>query len=123
MKKETAVYCFRCGTKLEKETDKELKKDYPFFCPTCDENMFLFESFSADALMFMYLPSDINFTEIFADKNLNHYIYKEAGGTIRIFNDKYLFDAENKYEYELSRAEFKHSSYNKPLYFIIDERH
>ena len=33
-------YCFRCNTKLEEE--KEL--DYPYYCPTCDENMYSFEA-------------------------------------------------------------------------------
>ena len=35
--------CKRCSTKVLKETDENLKKDYQYYCPTCDENMFSFE--------------------------------------------------------------------------------
>ena len=42
MKKEKAKYC-RCGEKVIKETDKELKKNYPYYCPACNENMYNFE--------------------------------------------------------------------------------
>lgn len=35
--------CKRCGSEVRKETDKELKKKYPYYCPVCDENMFEFE--------------------------------------------------------------------------------
>lgn len=31
--------CKRCGTEVEVE--QEL--DYPYYCPTCDENMYRFE--------------------------------------------------------------------------------
>lgn len=33
----------KCGEYIHKETDKELKKDYPYVCLNCDENMFSFE--------------------------------------------------------------------------------
>jgi len=35
--------CNRCGTVVKKETDNELKEEYPFYCPECDENMYDFE--------------------------------------------------------------------------------
>ena len=37
-------YCRKCGTKVRKETEKELRKEYPFYCPKCDENLFGFET-------------------------------------------------------------------------------
>jgi len=37
----TRYDCFRCGTRLELETQI---KDYKYFCPNCDENMFTFEA-------------------------------------------------------------------------------
>jgi formamidopyrimidine-DNA glycosylase len=37
------IICKRCGTKAEKETDSELKKEYSYYCPECDENLFSFE--------------------------------------------------------------------------------
>lgn len=37
------LYCFKCGTKVKKEKDEDLKKEYPYFCPCCDENMYNFE--------------------------------------------------------------------------------
>ena len=36
-------YCCKCDSKVKKETDKELKKEYPFYCPECDENLYSFE--------------------------------------------------------------------------------
>jgi len=36
--------CFR-GHKVRKETHKELKKEYPYYCPTCYENMYEFETY------------------------------------------------------------------------------
>jgi len=38
-------FCRRCGTQVEVEKIKSLKKQYPYFCPNCDENMFDFEVF------------------------------------------------------------------------------
>lgn len=35
--------CRRCGCKVVRETDPDLKKQYPFYCPDCDENMDNFE--------------------------------------------------------------------------------
>lgn len=34
-------YCGKCGDYVYKETHKDI--DYPYICPTCDENMFEFE--------------------------------------------------------------------------------
>lgn len=36
--------CLRCGTYVKKETNKVLRKEYPFYCPKCDENMWYFET-------------------------------------------------------------------------------
>lgn len=36
--------CFRCGTRLKMERDKDLKKEYPYYCSACDENMYSFEA-------------------------------------------------------------------------------
>lgn len=35
--------CKQCGIEVLPEEDKELKKEYPFFCPECDENVYSFE--------------------------------------------------------------------------------
>jgi len=37
--------CNRCSENIEKETDKELSKEYPYYCPNCDENMYGFETY------------------------------------------------------------------------------
>lgn len=37
------IVCKHCGAKVEEETDSELKKEYPYYCPECDENLFSFE--------------------------------------------------------------------------------
>ena len=36
--------CKRCGSYVKKETTKGLRKEYPFYCPSCDENMYRFET-------------------------------------------------------------------------------
>lgn len=38
------VYCKRCGHKVKRETTKGLRKEYPYYCPYCDENMYRFET-------------------------------------------------------------------------------
>jgi len=40
----------RFGHKVIKETDKHLKKTYPYVCLTCDENMFEFETWDIKEL-------------------------------------------------------------------------
>lgn len=42
------IYCKRCGHKVIRETCKELKKIYPFYCANCDEDMFRFETYKKD---------------------------------------------------------------------------
>lgn len=37
-------YCSRCGRTVLRETHKGLKREYPFYCPGCDENMYRFET-------------------------------------------------------------------------------
>lgn len=41
----TKRFCHRCGAMVKRETDKDLKKEYPFYCPCCDENMYRFETY------------------------------------------------------------------------------
>ncbi len=36
--------CKKCHSKVVKETGTDLVKKYKYFCPTCDENMFEFET-------------------------------------------------------------------------------
>lgn len=36
--------CRRCGSAVKRETDPDLSKEYPYYCPECNENMFTFET-------------------------------------------------------------------------------
>ena len=36
--------CKCCGTIVETETDKGLRKEYPYYCPRCEENKYTFET-------------------------------------------------------------------------------
>ena len=36
--------CLKCGSYVKKETRKMLRREYPFQCLTCDEDMFRFET-------------------------------------------------------------------------------
>lgn len=38
--KTTSATCSHCGHKVCFEADKELMKEYPFYCPNCDENLY-----------------------------------------------------------------------------------
>ena len=38
-------YCIKCGHKVKRETHKGLRKEYPYYCPYCYENMFTFETY------------------------------------------------------------------------------
>lgn len=35
--------CGRCGSAVLPETNEELKKEYSYYCPRCDQNMYSFE--------------------------------------------------------------------------------
>ena len=37
-------YCNKCGNFVVKETNKKLKKEYPYYCKICYENMYKFET-------------------------------------------------------------------------------
>lgn len=39
------VYCKNCGHPVQRETHKGLRKEYPYYCPHCDENMFRIETY------------------------------------------------------------------------------
>lgn len=36
--------CNHCNTVVKKETTKQLRKEYPFYCKKCDENKYRFET-------------------------------------------------------------------------------
>jgi len=42
------VYCGRCNHQVRKETDKYLKREYPYYCPYCDENMYSIETYKKE---------------------------------------------------------------------------
>ena len=42
-------YCIKCWHKVEKETIPDLKKEYPYYCPYCDENLYSIETFTDKA--------------------------------------------------------------------------
>lgn len=42
-RKSSKTVCKRCGTEVQTEEDEELRKEYPYYCPKCDENMYSFE--------------------------------------------------------------------------------
>lgn len=35
--------CRRCGAEVRPEREPGLRKEYPYYCPQCDENMYSFE--------------------------------------------------------------------------------
>lgn len=35
--------CRRCGAEVQRERERQLRKEYPYYCPDCDENMYSFE--------------------------------------------------------------------------------
>ena len=39
------VYCRRCDHQVKRETSKDLRKEYSYYCPYCDENMYSFETY------------------------------------------------------------------------------
>lgn len=38
-------FCRRCGHKVQRETEKGLRTEYPFYCPHCYQNMYRIETF------------------------------------------------------------------------------
>lgn len=47
----TRRVCIRCESPVKRETKI---KEYPFYCPRCDENMYRFETCSIHKLMKIY---------------------------------------------------------------------
>lgn len=41
--------CRRCGTEVHRERERHLRKEYPYYCPDCDENMYSFECMEVQA--------------------------------------------------------------------------
>jgi hypothetical protein len=60
-----ARYCKICDSRVRKEINENLKKEYPYYCPKCDENMYEFETYINDR------------TELF----FRHITYIEKGGS------------------------------------------
>jgi hypothetical protein len=46
--KRTFRKCLKCGSYVKKETCKGLRKEYPFYCPNCCENMYRVETFKVN---------------------------------------------------------------------------
>jgi formylmethanofuran dehydrogenase subunit E len=44
--KDTVVCCNRCNGEVKEEKHKDLKEEYPYFCPHCYENLYSFECHS-----------------------------------------------------------------------------
>lgn len=44
------VYCKNCGHPVQRETRKWLRKEYPYYCPHCDENMYQIETYKKVSL-------------------------------------------------------------------------
>lgn len=37
------IVCRKCGAEVQRESERQLRKEYPYYCPDCDENMYSFE--------------------------------------------------------------------------------
>lgn len=44
MRMHTRKICIHCGSAVRRERNRELRKEYPYYCPRCDENMYGFEA-------------------------------------------------------------------------------
>ena len=47
--------CRRCGLPVYKEQDRHLRKEYPWYCPQCEENMYGFEVREGDPIFDYFL--------------------------------------------------------------------
>lgn len=52
-----AAACGKCGSVVVPETDMELRKEYPYYCPCCDENMYSFECIDIRAAVLQETPA------------------------------------------------------------------
>lgn len=64
-------YCKRCGCKVLRETTKGLRKEYPFFCPTCDQNMYRIETFKKPRRIKKYEGNITLYLEYINPKKVN----------------------------------------------------
>lgn len=63
-KMEKERYCNRCGHMVFPETDSGLKKEYPYYCKYCDENLYEMETFTKD---WKFVISKYDTSEIIID--------------------------------------------------------
>lgn len=39
------VYCNKCGHKVKRETNRDLRKEYKYYCDYCNENLYFIETY------------------------------------------------------------------------------
>ena len=49
--------CGKCGSVVVSETDRELRKEYPYYCPCCNENMYSSECIDSRAAVLQETPA------------------------------------------------------------------
>lgn len=64
------VYCKNCGHQVQRETHKGLRKEYPYYCPHCDENKYRFEVRKKESKTnrtIKYYTSDVHYFGVVPD--------------------------------------------------------
>lgn len=75
--------CKRCGCdEIREETDEELKKEYPYYCPYCDENMYSFEVEEIPETMEEHKRRVIRYLATEDYLPLNAWFVRDVSGTI-----------------------------------------
>ena len=79
--------CKRCGCKVNEEVEEELKEEYPYYCPYCDENMYSFEVEEAPEDMEEHKNRIIRYLAIVDYLPLNADFVRSLEGTLEAINE------------------------------------
>ena len=80
--------CKRCGCdEIREETDEELKNEYPYYCPECDENMYSFEVEEMPETMEEHKHRIIRYLAVEDYLPLNAWVVRSLEGALEAINE------------------------------------
>ncbi|GCD12609.1 hypothetical protein [Clostridium tagluense] len=108
-------YCNNCDNEVIEETDKNLKKEYPYVCKNCEENMYEFETYLKEDDVTM---KKIKTTQEYFNIGIDELLFNNSDGytkeELKLFDDGLevvFFDNEKELEEE--KEQFKKYTQSK----------
>lgn len=79
--------CKHCGCEVNEEVESELRKEYPYYCPECDENMYSFEVEEIPETMEEHKHRIISYLAIEDYLPLNAWFVRSFDGSLEAINE------------------------------------